>query len=103
MIVIGKVKEVYNNNELPSIMDLLEEKPIDNKEKVLNYLRNPKYQSAVAAGYAKDIFTGQRIPGEFCCCTDGKYGWRSDTIYYFDRYNMALPEEFIMHVLGKIN
>jgi len=30
---------------------------------------------------------------------DGKYTWRSDVIYYFEKYNLKLPDEFVKEVL----
>ncbi len=33
--------------------------------------------------------------------SDGKYEWRSDVIYYVDKYDMELPDEFIQHVLAQ--
>ena len=32
MLVIGKCKEVYKDNNLPSIKDLIQSEPIKNKE-----------------------------------------------------------------------
>ena len=101
MIIIGKIKEIYNENDVPSIKDLICDKPIVDKEKILKYLRSGT-RGAVAAGYAKDVLTGDKIDGELCCYTDGKYAWRSDTVYYFEKYNIKLPEEFIKHALANI-
>ena len=35
--------------------------------------------------------------------TDGKYAWRSDVIYYVEKYNMSLLNDFIKHVLSWYN
>ena len=99
MIILGKVKEIYKDNSLPSIRDIIAEKPPVYKEQILKYLKNGK-RGAVAVGYANDVITGERIPGELYCLSDDEYGWRSDTIYYFEKYNMALDPEFIKKVGG---
>ncbi|MBQ2942642.1 MAG: hypothetical protein IJD97_10475 [Clostridia bacterium] len=97
-MIIGKIKEVYNDKNLPSIYDLIREKPIEHKAKILEYLRNGKIE-AYAPGRVKDIISGQYIDCDLCCYTDGKYEWRSDTIYYFDKYNLKLDDGFILYVL----
>ena len=99
MLVIGKCKEVYKDNNLPSIKDLIQSEPIKNKEIVLQYLKNGK-KGAVAAGRAFDFISGETIPGELFCYSDGEYGWRSDTIYYFEKYNLKLDEAFIQHIVN---
>lgn len=32
---------------------------------------------------------------------DDKYAWRSDLIYYFEKYNLKLDDDFIAHVMSK--
>lgn len=31
--------------------------------------------------------------------TDGKYYWFSETIYYFEKYNLQLPDAFLKDIL----
>ena len=66
MIVIGKIKEIYNDENVPSIKELIQDKPIKSKEIVLNYLKSGK-KGAVAAGHSTDVLTGDRIEGGLCC------------------------------------
>ena len=94
MTIIGKIKEVYKDNSLLSIKELIQENPIEGKEQILKYLRNGK-KGAYAPSKMIDVISGEVIPGELCCYSDGEYGWRSDTIYYFEKYNLKLEEEFI--------
>lgn len=100
MIIIGKVKEIYDDENLPSITELICSRPIEKRQRVLEYLKNGK-KGAVASGYAIDLINQERIPGELCCYSDGKFGWRSDTIHYFEKYNLKLEDEFIKHVLNE--
>lgn len=100
MIILGKYKEIYADKFLPSIKDRISETPFEHKERVLSYLKSKK-ADAVAAGRATDVLTGKTIPGEFSCYTDGVYAWRSDLIYYVEKYNLNPGDDFINHVLGR--
>ncbi len=103
MLTIGKFKEAfqqaYKDTDLPSIKALISSEPISMKEKVLDYLKSAKIV-AVSPSIPRDVITQERIPGDFCYYSDGKYSWRSDTIYYFEKYNLKLEDEFIQHVLA---
>lgn len=74
--------------------------PLNEKQKILEYLKNGTVHS-VAPGFAKDVFSGDRIRGSLMILTDGSFAWRSDTAYYVEKYNIALPEKFIKHILGR--
>lgn len=99
MIVIGKFKEFYNDDKLPSIKQSFTQYTPEQKTKVLNYLKNGN-KGAIAPGKMTDVISGEVIDGELCCYSDGKYGWRSDLIYYFEKYNIELPEDFVNMVVS---
>lgn len=99
MIIIGQTREVYNDDRYPSIEDLIN-KPMKEKEKILKYMKNCKITSTSPA-IITDLINPEIKFAELYCMTDGKYGWRSDVIYYLEKYDMELPEEFIQHVLTK--
>ncbi len=100
MINIGGIREVYRDNNYPSIKDLIN-KPIKDKEKVIRYMKRCKI-TAVAPARVTDLINPEKKISELYMMTDGKYEWRSDVIYYVDKYDMELPEEFIQHVLSQI-
>lgn len=100
MIVIGKIKELYPQENVPSIKELIGEAQIKDKEKVLRHLKESD-KISFASGKATDLVSGNEIDGELCCYSDGTYAWRSDTVYYFEKYNTKLPNEFIEHVLNQ--
>ncbi len=87
MIILGEYKEIFSDDSLPSIKEFISETPFEHKGEVLKYLKS-KEPNAVAPGRATDVFTGEVIPTVFACYTDGKYAWRSDLIYYVERYNL---------------
>ena len=74
---------------------------IPQKDIIIAYLRNGAVEAA-AAGRAKDVLTGERIPGEWVTLTDGIYEWDTSLIYHFDKYNIRLPDEFIRHILNTV-
>ena len=100
MIEIGQTREIYHNDKYPSIMDIIN-KPIREKEKILRYMRGC-HIDAVAPAMLRDVINpANKIPDLFAM-SDGTYGWRSDVIYYVEKYDMDLPEEFIRHVLSRL-
>lgn len=91
---------VKSSNTYPSIKDAISDTESPNKDKILRYLRNGKVIAA-AAGVARDIFTGERIDGEFLLFSDDKYEWSTEIVHYYDKYNLALPQDFIDNVMSK--
>lgn len=99
--VIGRIREVVNDASCPSIYDLMSDAPDKNKESILNYLKSG-IVTAIAAGYANDVITGKGIDMPLEMMTDGVFAWRSDVIYYYQKYNMRLSDDFIEYVLEKL-
>ena len=100
MIILGQIREIYKDDQYPSIKDLVN-KPIIGKDKIINYMKNCKITSASPA-IITDLINPEIKLTELYCMTDGKYGWRSDVIYYVEKYDMELPEEFVQHVLQQL-
>lgn len=98
MNIVGKFREIYKDDSLPSIKDSIQNKSISEKERILHYLKSAK-KGAFSPGNIKDVITGEKISGEFCCYSDGEYAWRSDIIYYVEKYNLKLDSDFIKHIL----
>jgi len=100
MIEIGQTREIYENDKYPSIMELIN-KPIREKEKVLRYMKKSEIV-AVAPARLRDVINPENIIPDLFAMSDGIYGWRSDVIYYVEKYDMELPEEFVQHVLSRV-
>ncbi len=70
------------------------------KAKILNYLKRFK-----ATGFTTqpviDAFTGKKAASCDNGYTDGEYRWYESEIYYFEKYDLALKQDFIDHVLAK--
>lgn len=96
-IEIGMTREIYKDDKYPSIKDLIN-KPINEKEKIIEYMKQSKIK-AVAPAIITDLINPDIRFAELYFMTDSKYAWRSDVIYYLDKYDMELPEDFIQHAL----
>lgn len=98
MIWIGQFKENYNDERYPSILAAIHDEPPENKAKILRHLKNG-FPAAMAPGYLYDKIDGSTLIPNPTCYHDGTYAWRSDLIYYYEKYNVDLPEDFIKHAL----
>lgn len=94
MIAIGYFAE-HHGNEYPAFQCTSEKIP--GKEKILKYMKSGKVIAA-APGRLKDVFTNEPIKGEMLVYSDGVYYWGSEAIYYFDKYNMKLPDGFLSKI-----
>jgi len=66
----------------------------NNKAVILNYIRNG---SAImfCPGLEMDYLSAKRkIIGPSTILWDGEWCWTSDTSYYIDKYNFAIPMDF---------
>jgi hypothetical protein len=98
-IRIGLVREIYNNDKFPSIYDLIN-KPIKEKNRILEYMKQSKIDAVTAGSFIDLIDNKTKIYAY--SITDGKYSWGSDTVYYLEKYDMELPEEFVQHALSHL-
>ncbi len=79
--------------------DTISEIADENKSKILNYLKNGRVIAAVP-GIMMDVFTKANIVGvgEWVVRTDGIYEWDTLIIYYYEKYNLKLPKDFLEHI-----
>lgn len=104
MKIIGEFQEMYNNKYgelLPKFKSMVTVYNDDEKQFILNYLKSGTVISA-AAGTAKDVLTNEKIPGEWLLLTDGVFSWGTDTIYYFEKYNIDLGRDFLDYLKNKL-
>lgn len=91
------------NGNLPSLKDNISNSPIEEKQKILSYLKNKNYIKAVSPGTNFDIFTNDRIMGDYLLYSDGEYVWDFRIVYYFEKYNLNIGPGFIKHILSKVH
>lgn len=94
---ICEIKEIYRTAAAKSIYELRNEVAPYQKDKVLEYLRNGA-KGAVSPAIPLDVITGEPIQGTLTTMNDGKYYWRSDLIYYVEKYNLDLPKCFLKDI-----
>ena len=66
----------------------------DVKARVLNFFKSAEHV-AVAAKYIKDKYTGERTGRELIFKQSSGYEWTTEIEYYFEVYDMTLPQEFV--------
>lgn len=97
--VVGYYREMFPDDlALPLMRDSLKCEPVSDVAKIVHYLRSG-VMTAGCMGMVLDVFAPEK--GEFLECdmlTDGVYEWRADLAYYVEKYNLALPIEFLEHV-----
>ena len=97
-IIIGKYKEIYNDSSMPSVFDNISDISINHKNKILHHLKSGSVV-AVSPSYIKDIVSNKTVNQSLVMMSDGKYAWRSDVVYHFEKYNLVLPDEFIKEII----
>lgn len=98
-VSIGCFREIYRNDKYPSIIECIHDEAPENKPAVLNFLKRGRVV-ACAPGIVTDVMTGERVCMELTTMTDEEFEWRSDLIYYYERYNVDLPGEFTEKAIG---
>jgi hypothetical protein len=97
---VGLLRELDGvDSQHVSILNVIH-KPIKDKTKVLEYM---KHSETIAAcpSIIKDILDPNVHLASHYVMGDTKYQWNSYVIYYVEKYDMALPDDFIEHVLAQ--
>lgn len=94
---ICEYREFDDIDHLPSVKENVSDIPHGNKGKILKHLKSGKSIFATSTPIV-DIFTGKPANIELCTYTDGNFTWTSEEIYYFEKYNLKLNDEFINSV-----
>ena len=101
MKYLGEYSELENNNpRLPLLDKNVSNIPHPRKDVILSYLKNKKYEDGAMPASKRDIFNNDFICGDCLSYTDGEFAWDFETVYYFEKYNMNLPEDFIRKVVN---
>lgn len=99
MIYIGQYEEFSPGEGYPSIKDHIHKEPHKSKAAILKHLRSG-HVYMVTASKIVDVLSGEKTNQELFFAEDGKYTWSSKVPYYFDKYNLQLPEYFVDHILN---
>ena len=100
MKIIGQYNELAPDMGFPSMLDSMAKTPYASKETILDYLRNGNVHMVTAAKVV-DTLKKARTKVNLVFMNDGTYEWSSAIIYYVDKYNLQLPDEFVNHILQR--
>lgn len=95
---VVEFKEI-NGDEYPSVCSLISTVEDTYKNEIVDYLRKGKH-IAESPARLTDYITGQPIGIHLSMQSDGQYFWRSDIVYYYEKYNIKLNDDFVAHVLN---
>ena len=90
----------FDKTSSKSILDNVSETVPEYKETVIKHLKFYK-PSSIAPAIVYDLITGEKLDVTLYCSHDDFFYWRSDMIYYFEKYNLKLNDDFINYVLNK--
>lgn len=101
-----KMKEVTTQIEYMrkynyGVVENFKTKEESQKSKILEYLQKAGELTGVVAGHFTDNITEKKQNDTFNFYSDGEYRWSTATIYYFDKYNIELEEEFVKKALAR--
>ena len=89
----------FGDNAGKKIKELISEKSIPAKEKVLAYLKSFD-PDCVAGMYLVDEVTGETIHSCVEGYEDSEFYWDTREIYHFEKYNLHLDEDFVEYVVN---
>lgn len=75
-------------------------KKIEGKEEVLEYMKSFKSSAVVAGIPLIDKIAKEQTDVPMNTFNDGEYYWTSREIYYLDKYDLELKQEFVDKVKG---
>ena len=99
MKIIGQFDEFGPGMGYPSIHGYLHGIPHPHKEQILMHLRNGQVHMVTATRIV-DIISGEQTNIELYFMNDGFYSWSSRILYYVDKYNLRLPDDFVDHIMA---
>ncbi|HAJ96412.1 MAG TPA: hypothetical protein DCO72_01575 [Ruminococcus sp.] len=76
---------------------------IDEKQKILKYMKSFSKPFAFTSQPVIDKFTNKETEKINNAFSDGEYTWYVSEIYHFEKYNLILNSDFIEYVLNRSN
>lgn len=85
-----------------SISNYIVESVNYDKIKIIRYLESFKHIAGCPRA-AIDCLTKERISDSFLIYEDDVYCWADFLIYHIKKYNIKLSEDFVQHILDKVD
>ena len=98
---VGLYREMYNpgrNDGLPSLSNSFTDRVIDDRERVLKYMRGAPGVFDVLDVLTDMVDGSAEIMSASSLISDGEWIWRVDSMHYLGRYGLDVPDEFLRHV-----
>lgn len=98
---VGLYREMYKpgrHQELPSIFDALTSGATGDRERIAQYMESSPGVLDVLDVVTDVLNNTDRIASASSLISDGEWIWRVDSVHYFGKYNLEIPEEFLEHV-----
>ena len=70
------------------------------KDRIVEYMES--FEPSSVAGYVDDCKTGEPVMITNSGYNDGEFQWSTQDIYHVKKYNAAVSDEFIRHVMNYI-
>ena len=83
----------------PSIKDSFSDAPIENADKIKQFILTGGFLDIGTTAESVDVLTGESTGLRGNIRSDGYYSWPISLAYYIDRYNLRLPDDFVQHAL----
>ena len=83
-------------SENPSIFKTMDYS-VNQKTAILDYMES--FNPDSVAGYIDDCKTGKRVNQTNAGYNDGEFYWSDQDVYHVRKYNAAVSDEFIDHVM----
>lgn len=96
-IVIKRISKFSRTMSKEEFDKNITKNPVDDKYKILEYLK--RFDDwAFTSQPVYDIYSGEKVSDADNAKTDGVYTWYQSEIYYFEKYNLHLNDEFIHYI-----
>lgn len=91
------------HSDEPSIHDRMAMHLRTEKARIVEYLHAGQ-AFAIAAGFSDDYFQRphRHSIDSLALLTDGVWAWPSDFAYYVEHYDVAIPSEFVAHMVTRL-
>lgn len=100
MLPIAKVK-LYGKVDVEDLKYNLSDSSHLSKSLILKYLKKDKFISSCTTEKVFDFIKKEETNIPMVSYHDDQYYWDDRHIYYFEKYNLKLNDDFVQHVLSQ--